>query len=170
MWYWSAVNFYATLQVIRDETVRLRVLEACHDDWVGAVILDGTGLLTKSQLERPLQRHRRMGEYTSLNCIFVWWNVMQWCTCCISAALKSHIAKVKHREVCQMSKRMFDKPAPSLHPISVSDTWNKLGIDLIELPVSSRGNCYCITLTDYFSKWAEAMPVPTKEAIHADFL
>ena len=77
----------------------------------------------------------------------------------------------EHCEVCQRSKRKFDKPAPSLHPIPVSDTWNKVGIDLIELPVSSRGNCYCITLTDYFSKWAEAMPVPTKEASHvADFL
>ena len=58
---------------------------------------------------------------------------------------------------------------PASHP--VSDTWNKVGIDLIELPVSSRGNRYCITLTDYFSKWAEAMPVPTKEASHVtDFL
>ena len=67
------------------------------------------------------------------------------CCLCISPALKSH------------------KPAPSLHPIPVSD--------LIELPVSGRGNRYCITLTDYFSKWAEAMPVPTKEANHvADFL
>ena len=46
-----------------------------------------------------------------------------------------------------------------------------MGIDLIELPVSSSGNRYCITLTDYFSKWAEAMPIPTKEARHiADFL
>jgi len=46
-----------------------------------------------------------------------------------------------------------------------------VGIDLIQLPVSSSGNRYCITLTDYFSKWAEAMPIPTKEATHvADFL
>lgn len=46
-----------------------------------------------------------------------------------------------------------------------------MGIDLIQLPVSSSGNRYCITLTDYFSKWAEAMPIPTKEATHvADFL
>ena len=119
-----------------------------------------------------------MGKYTCLNCIAVCWLDEMSCNgvcvdyvcLCISAGLKSHIAKVKHCEVCQRSKRKFDKPAPSLHPISVSDTWNKVGIDLIELPVSSRGNCYCITLTDYFSKWAEAMPVPTKEAIHADFL
>ena len=27
MWYWSAVNFYANLQVIRDKAVKLRILE-----------------------------------------------------------------------------------------------------------------------------------------------
>ena len=74
--------------------------------------------------------------------------------------------QVKRCEVCQRTKRKFDKPAPSLHPIPVSDTWNKVGIDLIELPVSKNGNRYCITLTDYFSKWAEACPIPTKEARH----
>ena len=74
--------------------------------------------------------------------------------------------QVQHCEVCQRSKRKFDKPAPSLHPIPVSDTWCKVGVDLIELPVTSNGNRYCITLTDYFSKWAEAQPIPTKEAIH----
>ena len=58
-----------------------------------------------------------------------------------------------------------------LHPIPVSDTWKKVGIDLIELPQSRNGNRYCITLTDYFSKWPEAEPVPTKEAKHvANFL
>ena len=79
--------------------------------------------------------------------------------------------QVQHCEVCQRSKRKFDHPAPCLHPIPVSDTWCKVGIDLIELPVTSSGNRYCITLTDYFSKWAEAQPIPTKEAIHvATFL
>lgn len=49
--------------------------------------------------------------------------------------------------------------------------WNKIGIDLIELPITKKGNRYCITLIDYFSKWAEAQPVPTKEAKHvAEFL
>ena len=81
------------------------------------------------------------------------------------------VHQVKHCETCQRSKRKFDKPAPSLHPIPVSNAWCKVGIDLIELPVSSSGNRYCITLTDYFSKWVEAQPIPTKEAKHvADFL
>ena len=52
-----------------------------------------------------------------------------------------------------------------LQPIPVTDTLNKIGIDLIELPMSQIGNRYCITLTDYFSKWVEAAPVPTKVAV-----
>ena len=32
------------------------------------------------------------------------------------------------------------------------------------LPVTSRGNKYIVTLTDYFSKWAEAAPLPSKHA------
>ena len=74
--------------------------------------------------------------------------------------------QVKQCEVCQRTKRKFNKLAPSLHPIPVTDTWNKVGIDVIELPMSQNGNRYCITLTDYFSKWAEAAPIPTKEAHH----
>ena len=37
-----------------------------------------------------------------------------------------------------------------MHPIQVSDTWNNVGIDLIELPFNKNSNQYCITLTDYF--------------------
>ena len=37
--------------------------------------------------------------------------------------------------------------------------------------MSQNGNRYCITLTDYFLKWAETAPIPTKEAHHiASFL
>lgn len=77
---------------------------------------------------------------------------------------------VKHFEACQRSKQKFDKPAALLHLIPVSDTWHKVGIDLIELPLTPRGNRYCITLTDYFSKWAEAAPIPTKASCVAKFL
>ena len=39
-------------------------------------------------------------------------------------------------------------------------------MDLIgPLPETSRGSKYIITLTDYFSKWAEAAPLPDKTAI-----
>ena len=39
-------------------------------------------------------------------------------------------------------------------------------MDLIgPMPVTPRGNKYVITLTDYFSKWAEAAPLPDKSAL-----
>lgn len=78
---------------------------------------------------------------------------------------------IKRCEACQRSNRKFDKPSPMLHPIPVSDTWKKIGIDLIKLPKSRNNNEYCVTLIDYFSKWPEAKAVPTKEAYHvAEFL
>ena len=81
------------------------------------------------------------------------------------------ITQVKHCDACQHTKWKFDWLAPTLHPIPVSDTWKKVGIDIIELPLSSQGNRYWVTLTDYLSKWSEAEPFPTKDAINvAEFL
>ncbi len=43
--------------------------------------------------------------------------------------------------------------------------WHTVGMDLIgPLTETPRGNKYVITLTDYFSKWAEAAPLPDKTA------
>ncbi len=49
-----------------------------------------------------------------------------------------------------------------------------MGMDLIgplpetakgnKYPETAKGNKYIITLTDYFSKWAEAAPLPSKHA------
>ena len=53
-----------------------------------------------------------------------------------------------------------------LHSIPVeSKIFYQMGMDLIgPLPVTSLGNKYIVTLTDYFSKWAEAAPLPSKHA------
>lgn len=54
-----------------------------------------------------------------------------------------------------------------LHPIPVKpEIWHQVGVDLIgPLTETPRGNKYIITLTDYFSKWAEAGPLPDKTAL-----
>ena len=41
-----------------------------------------------------------------------------------------------------------------------------MGMDLIgPLPQTIQGNKYIVTVTDYFSKWAEAAPLPSKHAV-----
>ena len=69
-------------------------------------------------------------------------------------------------ELCQRHNKGLKKSVGSLHPIPVkSKFWTQVGMDLVgPLPVTSRGNKYIITLTDYFSKWAEAAPLPDKTA------
>ena len=65
------------------------------------------------------------------------------------------------------------KAAGSLNPIPVpSKLWSQVGMDLIgPLPETPRGHKYIITLTDYFSKWAEAAALPNKTAQGvADFM
>ena len=55
---------------------------------------------------------------------------------------------------------------PELHLIPVHSPWHHVGMDFIGpiSPISNNGNRFILTLSDYFSKWAEAVPLPTKEA------
>lgn len=54
-----------------------------------------------------------------------------------------------------------------LHPVKVvSKVWYLVGIDLIDAgKVSAQGNRYLLTMTDYFSKYVEAIPLPDKSAV-----
>ena len=63
--------------------------------------------------------------------------------------------------------RSFKKSAGGLHPIVIQPKiWYQVGMDLIgPMPETPRGNKYIVTLTDYFSKWAEAVPLPDKSAV-----
>ena len=84
-----------------------------------------------------------------------------------------YLSQIQSCDVCQRTKRKFDKPALSLHPVPVKlGAWQQIGIDLVgPLPEALSGNKYIMTVTDYFSKWPEATAFPTKEAHHvAEFL
>ena len=50
--------------------------------------------------------------------------------------------------------------------MSVGAPWERIGIDLTGIhPRSRRGNCYFLTYVDHFTKFAEAFPIPNKEAV-----
>ena len=52
-----------------------------------------------------------------------------------------------------------------LQKMTVGAPWERVRIDLTRKhPRSRRGNYYILTYIDYFTKWAEAYPIPNKKA------
>ena len=70
--------------------------------------------------------------------------------------------KIKECDVCQRVNDKIVKDRPELHPVPVHSTWYHIGIDFVG-PVSRSGNKYILTVSDYFSKWVCAFPLPSKE-------
>ena len=68
--------------------------------------------------------------------------------------------------MCQRVKKKVDTARPELNPIAVKSPWYHVGIDFIGplSPPTKRGNRYILTLMDYFTKFAWAKEMPTKEA------
>ena len=55
--------------------------------------------------------------------------------------------------------------AKSLAEMTVEAPWERVGIDLTgKHPRSRRVNYYVLTYIEYFTKWAEAYPIPNKES------
>ena len=75
-------------------------------------------------------------------------------------------AQVSSCDMCQRinQKQVIEKP--ELHPIPVHSPWFHIGVDFVGpiSPPSTSGNNYILTLSDYFTKWVEVVPLPTKEA------
>lgn len=53
---------------------------------------------------------------------------------------------------------------PPLKPIVTSKPYEVIGVDVLKLGVTSKGNRYAVTVIDHFSKFAAAYPVPAKSA------
>ena len=66
--------------------------------------------------------------------------------------------QIKSCAVCQRQNYKLQKTSAALHPISVEgEAWHQLGMDLVgPLHKTPRGNKYIMTITDYYTKWAEA--------------
>ena len=66
-----------------------------------------------------------------------------------------------------MNKKLTTE-RPELHPVPVKSPWYHLGMDFVGpiSPPSRSGNRYILTLSDYFTKFAWAKAMPTKEAMN----
>ena len=58
---------------------------------------------------------------------------------------------------------------PELHPIPVKSPRHMIGIDFIGplSPAADDGSHYILTLSNYFTKWVEAIPTTDKSASSA---
>ena len=54
----------------------------------------------------------------------------------------------------------------SLKLSCIHSPWFHVGIDFVGpiTPASSSGNRFILTLSDYFTKWVDAVPLPSKHA------
>ena len=64
---------------------------------------------------------------------------------------------------CQQSKFTAPTRAP-LTNVPIGRPWQMVAIDILEVPVSLHDNRYLLVVQDYFTKWAEAIPMPDQKA------
>ncbi|KAA0055891.1 uncharacterized protein E6C27_scaffold438G00090 [Cucumis melo var. makuwa] len=67
----------------------------------------------------------------------------------------------KYCEACQFHANFIHQPPEPLHPTIASWPFEAWGLDLVGpiTPKSSAGHSYILAGTDYFSKWAEVVPL-----------
>ena len=61
---------------------------------------------------------------------------------------------------CAVATGFGRRIKPPLQPISVSRPFQILGIDVMDLPLTDRGNSHVVVVQDLFTKWPFAFPVP----------
>jgi len=64
-------------------------------------------------------------------------------------------------KACQIHANFIHQPPELLHPTVASWSFEAWGIDVVGpiSPSSTKGHWFILAITDYFSKWAEAIPL-----------
>nr|XP_009757669.1 PREDICTED: uncharacterized protein LOC104210465 [Nicotiana sylvestris] len=86
--------------------------------------------------------------------------------------VKGCMNHAKRCQACQFHANYIHQPPEPLHPTVASWPFDAWGLDIVgRLPKSSKGQMYILAATDYFSKWAEAVPLKeVKKEIVVDFI
>ena len=66
--------------------------------------------------------------------------------------------------VCSTWKGTHGTCKPPLQPIPVSGPFHRVGVDILQLPLTTKGNRYVVVFMDYITKWPEAFAIPDQTA------
>ena len=83
-----------------------------------------------------------------------WWpsmrtEILKWCRGCLVCA----------------SRRIGQQERPPLAPIPVAGPFDKVGVDVLQLPKSYDGNRYAVVFVDYLTKWPEVFATADQSAL-----
>ena len=90
-----------------------------------------SGHLREAKIHSQLARH-------------YWWprmrrDIAHWCRACLTCASRYPGRPIR----------------PQLTPIPVSGPFDRVGVDVLQLPKTKRGNRYAVVFVDYLTKWPE---------------
>ncbi len=75
--------------------------------------------------------------------------------------LQSDVHKFSRSCLVCTSQRDPERPLhPPLTPIPVGGPFHRVGVDVLQLPLTRNGKQYVVCFVDYLTKWVEAFAVP----------
>ena len=66
---------------------------------------------------------------------------------------------------CAITTSFGRRSRPPLHPIPVQRPFQILGIDVMDLPLTERGNGHAVVIQDLFTKWPFVFALPDQKAL-----
>ena len=60
--------------------------------------------------------------------------------------------------VCASRKGQTQTLKPPVQPLSVSGPFDRVGVDVLQLPLTLEGNQYALVFIDYLTKWVKVLP------------
>ena len=64
---------------------------------------------------------------------------------------------------CAIVEGTGRRKKPLLQPIATEQPFQIIGVDIMELPVTTQGNRYVVIFQDLFSKWPMVFPTPDQK-------
>ena len=78
---------------------------------------------------------------------------------------KDAMTHVKSCPPCAFSRGTGRLQRPPLEPIPVQRPFQIWGVDIMELPRTTKGNQYVIVFQDFFTKWPLVFPAPDQKSL-----